>query len=581
MKLLALPRLSFPLLINRAVLASNSPIPRDSLCPSCRAFLSLLLIFISMHSVFTTESKIPFSPSSCNKGYVQDFRSPLLMGKGFGPKPYQELFEIWLKTSRKVLGDYNINQVAQGRLLVSRMHEIQQENCQEEVLSGLITGSLHTLMPLLSNCDVSSLCALHQVYAPGKSNTRADICLVDFKHANPTVHSILEIKWVSETDSFPEAQACASAALFHETLFCPYSWIPTFVLTKSSYRIGVAFWAFERRWAFSEIFDHSNAFPFDSGNSMDVLLMLHFSDFLVQSAVFHRSCAVTDLQSLVDSEGRAFLDGCTVIGDRVLMGFQSAVGSLKVRRKIVKFFANREIAARAIARQSEISKILRGEHLSNQELIEGCGSNNKDQVCAVLDDYFEATRSIAYDHLIKLTEIVSVLDSKGMVHGDLRIPNILMLKNGDVRLIDFEWSAKKGVAKFPSNANSNAFGPLGKRHVIRNQKIPENFDWLCLADIFSMLGCLDSADFALHRNKHEVISALNASRIRGDAIQKLPRQGIPNLNLQALGGRLRAYYSKSIVPSKERPAKRRRRDTGSALGAAEAAQAGTHGTWRS
>ena len=81
-------------------------------------------------------------------------------------------------------------------------------------------------------------------------------------------------------------------------------------------------------------------------------------------------------------------------------------------------------------------------------------------MCAVMHDFFVAADSITYDHLIKLTEIVVTLDANGMVHGDLRIPNILMIRDYGVRLIDFDWSGKKGAAKFPPNANHHAFGPF-------------------------------------------------------------------------------------------------------------------------
>ena len=170
----------------------------------------------------------------------------------------------------------------------------------------------------------------------------------------PTVYSIIEINWFPEGDCFPEAQACASAAMFYGADSCLHPWIPICVLTRSSYKIGGAFMAFGGRWAFSEIFEKSNLLPFTPVNDKDVLQLLHCSDFLVQSAVFHRSCAMPDMQTLVDSRGRTFLLKYEIIGDRVLMGIRSAVGSFTIQKKVAKFFANREAASDAMARQSAI-----------------------------------------------------------------------------------------------------------------------------------------------------------------------------------------------------------------------------------
>ena len=46
------------------------------------------------------------------------------------------------------------------------------------------------------------------------------------------------------------------------------------------------------------------------------------------------------------------------------------------------------------------------------------------------------------------------LHSNGFVHGDLRAPNILLLKDNTVRILDFDWTGA-GVAKYPDDLNTS------------------------------------------------------------------------------------------------------------------------------
>ena len=47
------------------------------------------------------------------------------------------------------------------------------------------------------------------------------------------------------------------------------------------------------------------------------------------------------------------------------------------------------------------------------------------------------------------------LHSNGFVHGDLRAPNILLLKDNTVRILDFDWTGCAGVAKYPDDLNTS------------------------------------------------------------------------------------------------------------------------------
>jgi hypothetical protein len=55
----------------------------------------------------------------------------------------------------------------------------------------------------------------------------------------------------------------------------------------------------------------------------------------------------------------------------------------------------------------------------------------------------------------RLREGLEELHRKGLVHGDLRGANILVDSNGDARLIDFDWSERVGVARYPPLLNHN------------------------------------------------------------------------------------------------------------------------------
>jgi serine/threonine protein kinase len=57
-------------------------------------------------------------------------------------------------------------------------------------------------------------------------------------------------------------------------------------------------------------------------------------------------------------------------------------------------------------------------------------------------DYIESTPIIPSDAREKIEEILMDLHSEGYVFGDLRRPNILFDKTGEVFLIDFNWSGR-------------------------------------------------------------------------------------------------------------------------------------------
>ena len=57
---------------------------------------------------------------------------------------------------------------------------------------------------------------------------------------------------------------------------------------------------------------------------------------------------------------------------------------------------------------------------------------------------------------------IDVLHAQGLVFGDLRLPNVLISKNGPM-LVDFDWSGKEGTAVYPASINMGIHWPEGVR----------------------------------------------------------------------------------------------------------------------
>jgi serine/threonine protein kinase len=56
---------------------------------------------------------------------------------------------------------------------------------------------------------------------------------------------------------------------------------------------------------------------------------------------------------------------------------------------------------------------------------------------------------------------LELLHSHGLVFGDLRLPNILITKDGKVKLIDFNWAGEDEQAKYPSLISQEITWPEG------------------------------------------------------------------------------------------------------------------------
>lgn len=79
----------------------------------------------------------------------------------------------------------------------------------------------------------------------------------------------------------------------------------------------------------------------------------------------------------------------------------------------------------------------------------------------------------------QLEAIQKLLTESGLVHGDLRSPNILVDDKHDVKVIDFDWAGKATVARYPANINLKS----GEWHqsVARGELILPEHDKFCLS----------------------------------------------------------------------------------------------------
>ena len=77
----------------------------------------------------------------------------------------------------------------------------------------------------------------------------------------------------------------------------------------------------------------------------------------------------------------------------------------------------------------------------------------------VVMEYISETSSWPLDPSEKLKQnlkgIVQSLQKAGFVHGDLRLPNILVTTDDEVKIINFDWSGKAGEVYYPSILNED------------------------------------------------------------------------------------------------------------------------------
>jgi hypothetical protein len=479
-------------------------------------------------------------PSKCAEGYMveSDF-APWLLGKGFGPKPYQELFDIWTaKISTKSLASYDQKQVQLVQELVQCLRTCEQKY-REEYFSCMVAPIFQRLA--FSFCDLDRdwdwMDVVHQTCAHNSTISGADIAVlrrVMGESVMMQVHALLEIKWGFQPDRFPEAQACAYAMSFQDAKSCTHWWLPTFVLTKNSFQIGVSFNAMAGRWAFSEIVSYNKVTFFDDS---DVIHLLHFAEFLFLSANVHHSCVDFGIVEwpIVDKTGVNSFNISSIRGSRVFCTGHN---------RVFKLYESTDIARKILATQKTIDLLL--GYSSNPVLIEGCDSENGG-LCAVVEDFYLEDSNITFGHIKSLVDTVDILWTAGFVHGDFRRQNIVFAEGNKAKLIDWEWCGQVGIAKYPTNVNRKAFLSRSSRYVQGDGLIRQEIDWLCLADIFDSMRLPQVANAAAQCMREAVVQMLCTHDFVKDVEwSSLVLEQPGPFNLTCLGGRLADYYSRQI-----------------------------------
>ena len=457
-----------------------------------------------------------------------------------GPLPYNELYSLWTDMEARSSFEPNCSQLL--TILVNRLDRISRDEVHEGILSSQIARTISEISAIFDN----SIQVLHQLYSPDKTYAHVDIALLDSKTDATHAHSLLAIKWAYDVNEFPEIEVTAFARLLAARKALASQWIPVFVLSKTHFRIGVAFNGIAFRWAYSEIFCFFN----DDGSwGENVLMLMRFARFLIQAADFHRKWKdpnQLERVNLVDNTGSELIQVQNILGCRVLLG------SAKGQKKIIKFFSSHDDAQRALDKQSAISKVLNPEFTAKLDDLDAAGAHDSQLaaqlvkgcapgLCVIVDNYIPHSLKYTNKHLLTLARTVDRLHKAGWVHGDLRLCNVLFGGDDSVQLIDFEWAGKVGEAKFPENVRIESFGTNSSKMIEPSCIIPENFDWMCLADIFSSLGCAVAARLAALGEVEGMVDALSSAQVWELSY------GLPNcLDLARLGMH---FYSRTVGES--------------------------------
>ncbi len=119
-----------------------------------------------------------------------------------------------------------------------------------------------------------------------------------------------------------------------------------------------------------------------------------------------------------------------------------------------------------------------------------------------------------------------------------------------MRLINFDWSGTVGTVRFPAGVNREAFGAGAISLVSGGRLIIAEFDWRCLAVIFSLLrkeSITAATAFGIEERIHSALSWHLAANQDLCLLLYPNGPGDPGLDLAQLGDRLQAFYSKKIL----------------------------------
>ena len=102
-----------------------------------------------------------------------------------------------------------------------------------------------------------------------------------------------------------------------------------------------------------------------------------------------------------------------------------------------------------------------------------------------LGDWLRGDAEIPAEVVISnLERAVNVLHESGHIHGDFRPSNILISKEGEIRIVDFDWSTKMfDERNYPERLNSNIIWPAKPGGILRES----HDDWYFYASIKSQI----------------------------------------------------------------------------------------------
>ena len=93
------------------------------------------------------------TPSQNLHGFVvDDDISTILFGKGFDPKQYQELFDVWINDFSQLM-KFTTEETKLGELLQSRLRRCSSRQNYEGYLSGVVSAILQKLMATFNNSN--------------------------------------------------------------------------------------------------------------------------------------------------------------------------------------------------------------------------------------------------------------------------------------------------------------------------------------------------------------------------------------------------------------------------------------------
>ncbi|KAI9069720.1 hypothetical protein FKP32DRAFT_1616800 [Trametes sanguinea] len=90
-----------------------------------------------------------------------------------------------------------------------------------------------------------------------------------------------------------------------------------------------------------------------------------------------------------------------------------------------------------------------------------CSENADVGMYVVVMDWIGDTeeRTMTKDDHAMLREAIALLHGRNLVFGDLREPNVLLIKGGGLMLIDFDWCGPEGTARYPRDMNEDGSIP--------------------------------------------------------------------------------------------------------------------------